>query len=204
MKYPELCCNAENFIERAKTKGLEISDVPTLGGIMVWQKGETLSGNDGAGHVEVVERIDNTNQIYTSASNYGGTAFYNAIRKNDNGRWGMSTGYKFRGCIVNPAIGKIIAEDKTSYAKGNYVTNYNMYVRTGAGTNYSVKLVKALTPDGQKHATSTNPNAYAVYKKGTIFTALEIISNSKGIWARTPSGYVCIKGASGTVYCNKS
>ena len=30
MKYPSLNCNAENFIERAKSKGLEISDVPDI------------------------------------------------------------------------------------------------------------------------------------------------------------------------------
>src|SRR5699024_4970729 len=75
MKYPSLNCNAENFIERAKnTYSLEISDVPTLGGIMVWQKGSTLGSSDGAGHVAIVERIDSSNQIFTSESNYGGEA----------------------------------------------------------------------------------------------------------------------------------
>lgn len=109
MKYPSLNCNAENFIERAKnTYGLEISSVPTLGGIMVWQKG-TLSGNDGAGHVAVVEKIIDSNTIYTSESGYGGSAFWNSTRRNTNGRWGLGNGYTFRGCIVNPAIGKITA-----------------------------------------------------------------------------------------------
>lgn len=110
MKYPSLNCNAENFIERAKnTYGLEISDVPTLGGIMVWQKGNTLSGNDGAGHVAVVEKIIDNNTIYTSESGYGSSAFWNSTRRNSNGRWGLGSGYKFRGCIVNPAVGKITA-----------------------------------------------------------------------------------------------
>lgn len=108
MKYPTLNCNAENFIERAKSLGLKISSVPTLGGIMVWQKGATLSNSDGAGHVEVVEAIYDNNNIYTSASNYGGTAFYNAKRSNSNGRWGMASGYKFRGCIVNPSVKEIV------------------------------------------------------------------------------------------------
>lgn len=109
MKYPSLNCNAENFIERAKkTYGLEISNVPTLGGIMVWGKG-TLSGNDGAGHVAVVEKIIDKNTIYTSESGYGGNAFWNSTRKNTNGRWGVGSGYTFRGCIVNPAIGKVTA-----------------------------------------------------------------------------------------------
>lgn len=47
----QLVCNAENFIEKAKNYGLQVVNYPTLGGIMVWQKGATLSGKDGAGHV---------------------------------------------------------------------------------------------------------------------------------------------------------
>lgn len=119
MKYPSLNCNAENFIERAKnTYGLEISSVPTLGGIMVWQKG-TLSGNDGAGHVAIVEKIIDSNTIYTSESGYGGSAFWNSTRRNTNGRWGLGSAYTFRGCIVNPAIGKVVAPTPTPSAKKN-------------------------------------------------------------------------------------
>ena len=117
MKYPSLNCNAENFIERAKnTYGLEISSVPALGGIMVWQKG-TLSGNDGAGHVAIVEKIIDSNTIYTSESGYGGSAFWNSTRRNTNGRWGLGSAYTFRGCIVNPAIGKVVAPTPTPSAK---------------------------------------------------------------------------------------
>ena len=100
----QLVCNAENFIEKAKAYGLTISSTPKLGGIMVWRKGSTLNGSDGAGHVAIVERIDSANQIYTSESAYGGSAFYNATRTNSNGRWGMSSAYSFRGCIVNPSV----------------------------------------------------------------------------------------------------
>ena len=100
----QLVCNAENFIEKAKAYGLKISDKPVLGGIMVWQKGDTLSNNDGAGHVAIVEKIIDDKTIYTSESAYGGTPFFNATRKNGNKNWGMSYPYKFRGCIINPAI----------------------------------------------------------------------------------------------------
>lgn len=150
MKYPSLNCNAENFIERAKnTYGLEISSVPTLGGIMVWQKG-TLSGNDGAGHVAIVEKIIDSNTIYTSESGYGGSAFWNSTRRNTNGRWGLGSAYTFRGCIVNPAIGKIVAPTSTPSAKksvdevakevirgewGNGDERYNRL--TNAGYNYN-------------------------------------------------------------------
>ena len=104
MKYPYLNCNAENFIERAKQYGLQVSSKPVLGGIMVWQKGATLSGNDGAGHVAIVEKIIDNNTIYTSESGYGSSAFWNSTRSNTNGRWGIGSDYKFRGCIINPSI----------------------------------------------------------------------------------------------------
>ena len=84
-----------------------------------------------------------------------------------------------------------------------YETLYNMYVRYGAGTNYGVKRVEELTEDGKKHAISQEPNAKAIYKKGTRFTCYELIDLGKGIWARTPSGYVCVVGKSGTVYCKE-
>ena len=111
MKYKTLCCNAENFIERAKEAGLEVVNYPVLGGIMVMQKGATLSGNDGAGHVFIVEDIYSDGSIYTSESGYGGSAFWNSRRYNTNGRWGHGSGYSFRGCIVNPAVGKVTKRD---------------------------------------------------------------------------------------------
>lgn len=122
MKYPYLNCNAENFIERAKnTYGLQVVPYPVLGGIMVWQKGATLSGNDGAGHVEFVEDIYDANNIYISGSGWGSsTPFWNAKRSNSNGRWGMASGYTFRGCIVNPAIGDVhYVKPATTPSKSN-------------------------------------------------------------------------------------
>ena len=95
----------------------------------------------------------------------------------------------------------IIKDDYKS--KCNYKTLADMYVRWGAGLNYGIKLVKDLTLDGKKNSTSSNPYSYAVYKKGTIYTALDIIKNSYGVWARTPSGYVCMEGASTIKYASK-
>lgn len=103
MKYPELNCNAENFIERAKQLGLKVQNKPVQGGIMVWQVG-SLKNSDGAGHVAVVEKVINNKTVFTSESNYGGAAFFNVTRSNSNGRWGCSSSFKYRGCIVNPAI----------------------------------------------------------------------------------------------------
>ena len=93
-RYTNLRCNACYFIERAEEAGLEIGDTPRVGSIMCWG-----GGYGDCGHVEVVERVDNNNQVYTSGSDYGGTTFYNALRTNDNGRWGLADVFYFRGFI---------------------------------------------------------------------------------------------------------
>lgn len=103
IKY-QLITNAENFIEVAKKYKLKISSKPTLGGIVVWQKGSLDTGKDGVGHVAIVEKIIDKDTIYTSESSYEGFYFANIIRKNINGNWGMDNSYNFIGCIENPAI----------------------------------------------------------------------------------------------------
>lgn len=99
-----LNCNAENFIERAIALGLSVVKEPVVGGIMVWQKGATLSGNDGAGHVAICTKKISSTQVKTAESGYGGTAFWTATRNKGNGNWGAGSGYIYRGCIVNPYI----------------------------------------------------------------------------------------------------
>lgn len=166
MKYPSLNCNAENFIERAKnTYGLEISDVPTLGGIMVWQKGSTLGSSDGAGHVAIVERIDSSNQIFTSESNYSGEAFFNSTRTNKNGRWGLSSKYSFRGCIVNPAIGKITVPEKAKkdfFGGLKYFKDGDIHENIGKIAKFMRKTFPAYT--GEKAL----GNLYGPYIKASI------------------------------------
>lgn len=112
---------------------------------------------------------------------------------------------------INPLIdnrliipSEIIKDDKLSlqedYLKkgNNYILQTNLNVRTNAGTIYSLKLVKNLTKDGQKHATSSNLNSFAILKKGTVVTCQDVIKKSNGqIWIKIPSGYICavsIKG----------
>ena len=100
----QLTCNAENFIESAKRQGLKISSTPVVGGIMVWQKGASLSDRDGAGHVAVVERVYDDGTILTSESGWASWAFKTVRRDNSSGRWGQNSYYKFRGCIINPEV----------------------------------------------------------------------------------------------------
>lgn len=148
MKYATLNCNAENFIERAKSLGLKISNTPTLGGIMVWQKGNTLNSSDGAGHVAIVEKIIDSNTIMTSESGYNSFAFWNSTRKNSNGRWGQASGYKFRGCIINPAV-KTISNKTNNNVKllQNYLNkNYGFNLTCDGiyGNNTKIAFIKSL------------------------------------------------------------
>lgn len=100
--YKGLNCNAEWFIERAHQAGLKTGSTPKVGAIICWQKGSVDGGQDGAGHVAVVEKVNSNGTIYTSESGYGSTAFWNQTRSNSNGRWGCGSGYKFRAFIYLP------------------------------------------------------------------------------------------------------
>lgn len=163
MKYQTLCCNAENFIEKAKQAGLEIGMTPKPGAIMVWQKGATLSGNDGAGHVAVVETVYDNNHVYTSESAYGGSAFFNSHRYNTNGAWGLGSGYKFRGFIYNPAIkdepeptpaptGKFNIGDKV-IINGNLYRSSNASTATGSVVNKVTNITRKI--EGAAHPYNT-------------------------------------------------
>lgn len=93
--YTTLNCNAVGFKERAEAAGLKTGNTPRVGAIMCW-------GNNSAGHVGIVERVNTDGSIYTSESGYGSSFFWNATRTNRNGRWGLNGSYYFRCFIYLP------------------------------------------------------------------------------------------------------
>lgn len=108
--YTTLNCNAAGFKERAEAAGLKTGSTPRRGAIMCWGK------EGAAGHVAIVERVNNSNSVYTSESGWGSSAiFWNSTRSNNNGRWGIGAGYYFRCFIYLPDdVQKAIdAEDPT-------------------------------------------------------------------------------------------
>ena len=114
--------NAENFIQYKGS--CEVGQVAKLGACMVWQKGATLSGSDGAGHVAIVEKIISDTEVVTSESAWGGSAFYTKTRtKGTDGNWGY--GGKFLGFIYNPAELTIEKEDDKMYTLHCDVKGYN-------------------------------------------------------------------------------
>lgn len=89
--------NAENMVSVARQQNLTISQVPTLGGCMVWE-----GIGSAAGHVAIVESIDGSG-IITSESGWNAPrAWWTQARSGSN--WGQNSTYKYLGCIQNPAF----------------------------------------------------------------------------------------------------
>lgn len=170
------CCkylspvNAEKFIQYAGD--LEVGQVPKLGACMVWKKGATLSGDDGAGHVAIVEEVISATQIMTSESGYNSKAFWTQIRSKGSGNWGMGTNYEFLGFIYNPAVSDDGASVETAEPTHNTsvpteplkfsVGNIVEFTGTQHFSNACALSGPACTP-GKVKITSVYENGYHQY-----------------------------------------
>lgn len=137
--------NAENFIQYAS--GLEVGQTPRLGACMVWRKGATLDGGDGAGHVAIVEKVVSSTEVYTSESGWNSTAFWNQTRKKgSDGNWGQSSAYHFLGFIYNPAPcckdGAVPSGGGGGTSGGGDSSDYSAQIR-----QFQTYLKKAVAPD---------------------------------------------------------
>ena len=81
---------------------------------------------------------------------------------------------------------------------GTYKTLYDMNIRKSP--NGAKVKVKDCTEAMKKALVSQKPNDYAVIKKGTSFTVLEVVEKD-GIWGKNYSGYICLE--SKTKFCKK-
>jgi len=150
--------NAENFMQYKGS--LEVGQTPKVGACMVWQKGNTLSNSDGAGHVAIVEKVVSSTQIITSESAYGGPAFYTQTRNKGTGNWGMGSAYAFLGFIYNPAV------------NGSTTVSSNVTTNSSGEEVYIVKIHDTLSAIAAKYGTTyqalakynniSNPNRISV------------------------------------------
>ena len=169
-RYTNLRCNACDFIERAKEAGLEVGMEPRVGAIMCWG-----GGPSGCGHVENVEISDKSvGKIETSASDYNGSQFYNAIRTNDNGRWGLSSSFYFRGFIYQPS-------DVQEWIDGKPKEK----VTPDVPRDENKDQIKVLVDDLNVRACgSTNGDKIGVAKEGKYYDYYEVIENQGYKWYR--------------------
>lgn len=200
MKYPQLNCNAEYFVERAKELGLTVQDEPTLGGIMVWEGAGSL-----AGHVANVEIKYSSTSVLTSESGWNHFDFQNFTRdKGSNNNWGLDTKYyKYLGCIVNPSNPQPDPPSEYPFAgivkKGSplYAANGNKY-KYGAATDRAVEVQGELNGRYKVYGSTFNPHIVYVNKG-------DVVKESK-IY---PFNAICVKGsplynANGKQYPNKT
>lgn len=106
---PLPCCNAEDFYN---STSLAKGQTPKNGAVICWRKGKLWNGNDGAGHVAVVEKVVSDTEIITSESAYGGRTFYTKTRKKGNGNWGAGAAYTLMGFIYPPE--ECVPDDETT------------------------------------------------------------------------------------------
>lgn len=182
IKYSRFCCNAENFIEVAKSYGLSTGTTPKPGAIMVWQKGTTLKGSDGAGHVAIVEKVISSTQVMTSESGYGNFVFKNKTRSKGTGNWGAGSAYKFRGFIYNPAVTSSTVNGSTNTSSSSttnkvstvarntkvnqiYVSVTNLRVRSTPSTSGS--SIGYASKGYYNYYDTKTANGYTWYRIGT-------------------------------------
>lgn len=91
--------NAENFY--LKNDGYARGQAPKLGAVICWRKGKANNANDGAGHVAIVEKINEDGTILCSESNYGGSRFNTRTLKASNSYY-LGKNYTFQGFIYLP------------------------------------------------------------------------------------------------------
>lgn len=99
-KTPKLSrSNAESWWNN--DDGYERGQVPKLGAVCCWSKGVVGVGEDGAGHVAIVEQVNSDGSIVTSNSAWnkrGGTWWYKKTLKPPY----IMKGYDFQGFIYLP------------------------------------------------------------------------------------------------------
>ena len=155
--------NAENFIQNAK--GLEIGMTPKLGACMVWRKGATLSGSDGAGHVAIVEKIVSVTEVVTSESGYNASKpFWTQTRKKGTGNWGYGPAYTFLGFIYNPAPCCNSNDPLTNTPSGNTISASSSKAKLSVTGKWDSATTKRLQQIFGTTVDGKISNQWAVYK----------------------------------------
>lgn len=208
------CCkylrpvNAENFMQYKGS--LETGMEPRLGACMVWQRGATLKGADGAGHVAIVEKILGPTEIVTSESGYGASKpFWTQNRIKGNGNWGQGGAYKFLGFIYNPAV----TDEPTTPAAPAAVKPVTPAQKKAQGAAQSFDKALAgtyeVTPEAGLHIRSgagSGKTSLAVLPKGTKVCNYGYYSQSEGVkWLYVQAEYQGVRytGFSSAEYLSK-
>lgn len=102
------------------------------------------------------------------------------------------------GGVIVPGLQNRRTKELQLFAEGqDFTLSDNMNVRSSASTSAKIKKVSEVTANGRACCTSSSSGANAVFKSGTVITALTVSvsysSNKIQIWVKCPSGYICLR-----------
>ena len=89
--------------------GYERGQTPKLGAVICWRKGSATNSKDGAGHVAIVEQINQDGSIVTSNSGYKSTRFYLKTLKPP---YSLGGSYTLQGFIYIPINYELATEEE--------------------------------------------------------------------------------------------
>lgn len=132
--------------------GYSTGQTPKLGAVICWSH-----NNGGAGHVAIVEQINNDGSFVTSNSAYQSTYFYTKTISSD---YSLS-GYTFQGFIYNPYAGSSSGggggeDDSSVPIFRNQKTQYEYEEETPLVTYYQVKKGDTLSAIAKNHNVTMN------------------------------------------------
>lgn len=107
--------NAENWY--GHDDGYARGQTPKLGAVICWRKGKAGDSSDGAGHVAIVEQINDDESIVISESHYNGKAFDTKTLKKP---YVYGKNYILQGFIYSP-IEFVKNDPKDELKIGDYV-----------------------------------------------------------------------------------
>lgn len=162
--------NAEDWY--AHSDGYSRGSTPKLGAVLCWRKGALWDDSDGAGHVEIVEAINDDGTIVTSGSAYNGYLFRTKTRS-DDGNWSGGD-YTFQGFIYNPV--------EFSGSGGG---------ESGGDSDEPAKW--KVVYDGVKIRASASVSSaqLGTLSYGTIVTEEDRVDDGNVIWIKHSQGWTC-------------
>ena len=155
--------NAEDWYGN-KSDGYKRGQTPKLGAVICWKKGQVWNGNDGYGHVAIVEEIKSNGDIVVSESMYGSTMWRRHTYTKSSGYY-LGSKYEFQGFIYLP----VEFEAPKTKAIADILSNLKLDKRTmivTAGVNENVVL-----------SANNIPNVNVTY--ADVLGTYDVVANSK-------------------------
>lgn len=132
----------EDWYATAQKIGMKVGQVPKLGAIAVWKKGQVKNSKDGTGHVNVVEKIYDNGDFESSNSQYKGKEFYMQRITKASG-YQYAGGFDFLGFIYCG----IEFETESSTTPTSSTSSASSDVVIKAGTKFNLKDINVYTSE---------------------------------------------------------